>query len=320
LYSLVPRSPSALRRLSTPAALAAVWLLFGSAFIAVRVGVTHVPPLLFAGTRLLAAGIALLAWTAWRSGWRLEVSRRDVGAAAIVGLGLMASGQGSVGWAAQYVAPGVLAVLVTLAPIWIALISLLVLRRPLPAPAVAGMVVAFGGVVFLASPAGGTGTALVPALVVILGSLSWAAASVYGGLTAISRRPVLATGIQLVVGGSVQLVASALLGEPGRLDTSAVAGPAGAAWVFLLVGPSLVGFPLFTWLLASTPPAVANSQAYVSPLVALGLGWLLLGAPVGPATLAAAALILAGVALMVSMSGRRRRPSPELHEEPRAAA
>ncbi|HXM54740.1 MAG TPA: EamA family transporter, partial [Candidatus Dormibacteraeota bacterium] len=313
-------TPFALRRLTTPAALAAVWLLFGSAFIAVRVGVTHVPPLLFAGSRLLAAGAVLLAWSAWRSGWRLGVSRRDVRAAGIVGLGLMAGGQGSVGWAAQYVAPGVLAVLVTLAPIWIALISLLVLRRPLPGPAVAGMVVAFGGVVVLASPAGGTGTAPLPALIIVLGSLSWAAASVYGGLTAISRRPVLATGIQLVVGGSVQLVASALLGELGRLHSAAVTGPAGLAWLYLLVGPSLVGFPLFTWLLANTPPAVANSQAYVSPLVALALGWLLLGTPIGAATLAAAAVILAGVALMVTMSGRRPGPAPQLHEEPRAAA
>ena len=311
-------APSSLGRLRTPLALLAVWLLFGSAFIGVRVGVTHVPPLLFAGSRFVVAGGILLAWSAWRSGWRLDVRRGDVAAAAVVGLGLMAGGQGAVGWSAQYVAPGVLAVLVTLAPIWIALISWLVLRRPIPWPAAAGLVVAFLGVVVLASPAGGTGTALGPALLVAAGSLSWAAASVYASRTTISHRPVLSTGIQMMVGGGVQMLAGVALGEPGRLSAAAVTGPAGVAWAFLLLGPSLVGFPLFTWLLATTPPAIANAQAYVSPVVALGLGWLLLGASVGPATLAAAAVILAGVALIVTTGGRQPRPEPADEERPAA--
>lgn len=304
---------ASLRPLRTPAVLLTVWVLFGSAFIGIRVGVVREPPLLFAGSRVVVAGLVLLAWSAWRGDWGLDVRTRDLAAAAVVGLGLMAGGQGSVSWAAQYVAPGILAVLVTLVPIWVALISWVVLRRPLPLPAVAGTVVAFLGVVFLASPASGSGTALGPALLLAFASLSWAAASVYAGRTAISRRPVLATGVQFVAGGGVQVLVGLALGEAGHVHQAALAGPAGLAWAFLLVGPSLIGFPLFTWLLATTPPAVANAQAYTSPVVALALSWLLLGSPVGPATLVAAGAILAGVALIVTTSGRphRRRAEPD---------
>src|SRR5262249_26374165 len=150
-----------------------------------------------------------------------------------------------------------------------------------------------------------------PALLIAAGTLSWAAASLYAGRTAISRRPVLSTGIQMVVGGTVQMLGGVALGEVGHLDPTALGGPAGAAWLFLLLGPSLVGFPLFTWLLVNTAPAVANSMSYASPVVALALGWLLLGSPVGPMTLAAAAVILVGVALIVTTSGRRAGPPAE---------
>jgi drug/metabolite transporter (DMT)-like permease len=314
-FNTVPASPIRIpmsrRRLGMLAALLTVWLLFGSGFIGVKVGVTHVPPLLFAGSRFVVAGAILLAWSAWRGGWRLDLRPADVGAAGLAGIGLIVGGQGSVSWAAQYVAPGILAVLVTLVPIWVGLISWLVLRRPIPLPAVAGMVVAFAGVVFLASPAGGTGTAVGPALLVALGSVSWAAASVYASRTAISRRPVLASGVQLLAGGTAQVLIGVALGEPRHLHAGALAGPAGLAWLFLLIGPSVIAFPLFTWLLTHAAPAVANTQAYVSPVVALALGWLLLGSPVTPLTAVAAAVILASVALIVTTSSR---PAPERAE------
>src|SRR3989442_9580431 len=99
-------------RLSTPAVLVGVWLLFGAAFVAVRTGVHGpgaVPPFLFSGTRFLVAGTILLAWSAWRAGWRLNLRLADVAAAAVVGLGLLVGGQGAASWASQYVPAGILA-------------------------------------------------------------------------------------------------------------------------------------------------------------------------------------------------------------------
>jgi drug/metabolite transporter (DMT)-like permease len=294
--------------------LVAVWLLFGSALVAVRVGVHGagaVPPFLFSGTRLLVAGGILLTWSAWRSGWRLDLRLVDVAAATAVGLGLMACGQGAASWASQYAPAGILAVLVTTVPVWIVLLSWLFLRQRPALPVLLGILTGFAGVAFLASPSGGAHVPLVPALVVLGGSLAWAAAALYASRAAITRRPLTATGIQLLAGGAVQTVLGVVLGEVGGVHAAAVAGPAGLAWLFLLAGPSLIGFPLFTRLMATTPPAVANTQSYVSPVVTLLLGWLLLSEPVSPRTVVAAGVILASVALIVTANSRRSAPEDE---------
>ena len=303
-------------RLQTPAALVGVWLLFGAAFVAVRIGVHGpgaVPPFLFSGSRFLAAGTILLAWSAWRAGWRLHLRLADVAAAAVVGIGLLVGGQGAASWASQYAPPGILAVLMTTVPVWIVLFSWLFLRQRPPVVVMLGILTGFAGVAFLASPSGTAGLAVVPAVVVVAGSISWAAAALYGSRTAISRRPLTATGIQLLVGGVVQTLLGLGLGEAGGVHLAALTGSAGLAWLFLLLGPSLIGFPLFTRLMATTAPAVANTQAYVSPVVTLLLGWLLLGDAVGQRTLAAAAVTLASVALIVTANGRRaaRRSAAE---------
>lgn len=295
-------------RLRTPAVLLGVWLLFGAAFVGVRIGVHGagaVPPFLFSGSRFVVAGLILLLWSAWRAGWRLDLSWADLAAAAVVGIGLIVGGQGAASWASQYVPAGLLAVLVTTVPVWIALFSWLFLRQRPPLVAVLGILTGFAGVAFLASPSGGAGLPMGPALVVIGGSISWAAAALYGSRTAISRRPLLATGIQLLAGGTVQTVVGLGLGEAAGVHLSAVTGAAGLAWLFLLLGPSLVGFPLFTRLMATTPPVVANTNSYVSPVVTLFLGWLLLAEPVAPRTLVAAAVTIASVALIVTANGLR---------------
>jgi drug/metabolite transporter (DMT)-like permease len=315
------RTPS---RPQTLGLLVAVWLLFGTAFVGLRIGVHGTgaaPPFLFSGSRFLVAGAILLTWSAWRAGWRLDLRLADVAAAAVVGVGLMVGGQGAASWASQYVPAGILAVLVTTVPVWIVLFSWLFLQQQPPLLVLLGILAGFAGVAFLASPSGGAHLALVPALVVIGGSISWAAAALYGSRTAISRRPLVATGIQLLAGGTVQVLLGLGLGEAGDVHLAALTGAAGLAWLFLLLGPSLVGFPLFTRLMATTPPAVANTQSYVSPVVTLLLGWLLLREPVGPRTLAAAAVTLASVALIVTANGRRaaRRAEADAAAEREAA-
>ena len=295
-------------RLQTPAVLVGVWLLFGAAIVAVRIGVHGpgaVPPFLFSGSRFLVAGAILLTWAAWRAGWRLDLRLADLAAATVVGVGLLVGGQGAMSWASQYVPAGILAILITTVPIWIVVFSWLFLRQRPPLVVGLGILTGFAGVAFLASPSGSAAVAIAPLVVIIGGSISWAAAAVYGSRTAISRRPLTATGIQLLTGGIVQTLLGLGLGEAGGVHLAALTGPAGLAWIFLLLGPSLIGFPLFTRLMATTPPAVANTQSYVSPVVTLFLGWLLLSEPVGPRTLAAAGVTLASVALIVTANGRR---------------
>ena len=295
-------------RFQTPATLIGVWLLFGAAFPAVRLAVhgPHAePPLLFSGARFLAAGTILLTWSAWRAHWRLSLRRSDVAAAAVVGLGLVACGQGTAGWGAQYVPAGIVAVLVTTVPVWVVVFSSFVMRDRPPLTVVAGVLIGFAGVAFLASPSGGANVPFLPAVLILGGSIAQAGAVLYGSRTAISRRPMIATSIQLLAGGACQLLVGLSMGEPGRVNVAALMGSAGLAWLYLVLGVSVIGYPLFTRLIATTPPPVANTQSYVAPVVALFLGWLLLNEPVGLRTLVAAAVTLVSVAAIVTASGRR---------------
>lgn len=285
-----------------------VWLLFGSAFVAVRFAVhgAHAePPLLFSGTRFLVAGSILLTWSAWRAHWRLSVRRSDVAAAAVVGVGFVACGQGTASWGAQYVPAGIVAVLVTTVPVWVVLFSSFIMRSRPPLAVLAGVLTGFAGVAFLASPSGGANVPLLPALLILGGSVAQAGAVLYGSRIAISRRPLMATSIQLLAGGSCQLLLGLALGEAGRVQVAPLTGSAGLVWLYLVLGVSVIGYPLFTRLIATTPPPVANTQQYVAPVVALFLGGLLLNEPVRLRTLIAAGVTIASVALIVTASATR---------------
>jgi drug/metabolite transporter (DMT)-like permease len=286
--------------------LVTVWLTFGSAFIGVKVGVATVPPLLFAGPRFMIAGALLLGWTLVRRRGRLDLRLRDLAAAAAVGAGLILGGQGAASWASQGLPAGIVAVLVATVPLWVSLLAWVGLKQRPSLITAGGLVAGFSGVVFLASPSGGAGVQLVPALVATVGAFSWAAATLFGSRAEIARRPVLAIALQMLMGGALQVLVGLITGEGAGLRVAQVEA-ALPAFVYLLVVPALIGFPAFAWLLAHTPPQVANTQAYAGPVVTLVLGWLLLQEPIGPRTLVAVTVILAGVALIVA--GGRRRPT-----------
>src|SRR5690349_2206248 len=133
-------------QLQTAAALVGVWLLFGAAIVAVRVGVHgsgSVPPFLFSGTRFLVAGTVLLTWSAWRAGWRLDLRIADLAAAVVVGTGLMVGGQGAASWASQYLPAGIVAVLITTVPVWIVLFSWMFMGQRPPLVVVLGVLAGF---------------------------------------------------------------------------------------------------------------------------------------------------------------------------------
>jgi drug/metabolite transporter (DMT)-like permease len=286
-------------------ALGVVWITFGSAFVAVKVGVATVPPFLFSGSRFVLVGAALLAWSAWRAHGGLRLSLRDALISAVTGVGLIFAGQGAASWASQYLDPGIVAVLAATVPLWVVLFALAVLRtRPGPV-AVVGLVAGFAGVVYLAWPAGSNRVELLPALVVTVGAICWAGGSLLASRSDAARRPLLMTAIQMLAGGTLQLLLGLATGEAGSVHVAQL-GQALPVYLYLIAVPALIGFPVFTWLLANTPPHIANTQSYTAPVVALALGSLLLGEPVTPRTLAAVGVILAGVALIV-VAGRPNR-------------
>jgi drug/metabolite transporter (DMT)-like permease len=295
-------------------ALAITWITFGAAPVGARVGVTRVPPFLFAGARFLVAGLLLLTVLAVLDRRQVRLSWRELGEAAVVGTGMIAVGQGSLNWAVTVVTPGVVAVFIATAPLWAALLGHAFLGLRIGLLAAAGLAGGIAGTVVLALPSSGAGVPPAVALVMAGGTLAWSVASLYARGARIGGRPMLLAALQMLVGGALQLGVAVVRGEPAHLRLALALEPAVVGtFVYLLLFTSVLGFIAFSWLLRNTSPAVANSQAYVAPVISILLGWLLLGEPVSGRAVAAAAIAVAGVALLIVAQGRgaRRRPAEE---------
>jgi drug/metabolite transporter (DMT)-like permease len=292
------------------AAFAAVYVIWGSTYLFIRLAVETMPPLLMSGVRFLIAGAILLVITS-----RLRGDGRDpIGwpqwrAAAITGGLLLLGGNGGVAFGEQYVASGVVALLVATVPLFIALFGAVVLGRRLSRLAVAGIVVGFLGAAVLLNP-GANGAADPGHMVlVLLSPMSWAIGSLYATRGPLPKRALVATGMEMLCGGALLVVAGLLTGEAAavHLDRTSV-----ASWlsvVYLIVFGSLVAFSAYVWLLKKVATTAVSTYAYVNPLVAVLLGWAFLGERITGQTLIAAALIVVAVALILARPpGFPKRP------------
>ncbi len=294
----------------------AVYVFWGMTYLAMRVAVEEIPPYLMAGSRFVLAGMVLWVWARRRAGpaptalqWR---------AAAIVGGFLLLGGNASVAWAEQRVPSGLAALLIGVMPIW--MVGLEWLRRGArpSKQVIAGLLLGAVGVGLLVLPqGGGKGMDLVGAAVLILAAASWAWGSVISKSAPLPRSPFLATSMEMIAGGVLCLLIGVLSGELDGFHVSEVSGRAAMAWLYLVVFGSLVAFTAYIWLLGVTSIAKVGTYAYVNPIVAVLLGWAVLGEPVTWRTVAAAAIILLGVALvnvdwgLTNPFGRRRLPKTD---------
>lgn len=288
------------------AALPLAWLAQGSTFVAVKIGVTSVPPLIFSGARFLIAGALLLTWVVWRAGWRPRIGRHEAVTGALTGIGMILVGQSTASWSSQYLVPGMVAVLTATIPLWAALTAWLGFRTRFSVLGSLGLLAGFAGVAFLAWPGAGSGVALGPAALVVAGSAAFGATVFIASRSPNMRRPVVIASIQMLVGGGSQMVVALATGEVAQVVPEHLVA-AIPVLMFIVAVPSLVGYTLFTWILSEAPVHIANTGNYVGPVVALALGWLILGDRVSPRTGAGVVVILLGVALIV-WSSRQPRP------------
>jgi len=306
MSELHPKSPPSQMRVW--AAFAAVYLIWGSTYLAIRFAIETVPPFLMAGARFLLAGVVLYAWMRLRG--RSRPTYYHWISAAIVGGLLLLGGNGGVVWAEQRVPSGLTALLITCVPLWMALLNWLRPGGVRPSVAVAtGLLAGFGGVTLLVGPgefAGGAHVDPVGGLVLLLASLSWAAGSLYSRYARFPDSALLATGMEMIAGGALLLLASAATGEWARLDLGAVSLTSLVSFAYLIAFGSLVGFTAYIWLLRVSTPARVSTYAYVNPVVAVFLGWAFAGEPLTPRTLIAAAIIICAVVLITTTYGARR--------------
>ncbi|HEV2250745.1 MAG TPA: EamA family transporter [Candidatus Limnocylindria bacterium] len=298
-------------------ALAAVYVIWGSTYLAIAIAVQTLPPLFSAGIRFCIAGLVLLGFIAARRGLRVE--RAQLIGAAVVGLLLLVGGNGFVVLAERTVPSGLTALIIASVPLWIVVFRRIVGDRIHPSTFV-GVAVGFAGVAFLVVPRGASGTVDPFGLGLLLfATVSWALGTFLAPRLRMPRDGLLSTGIQQLAGGIVLVIAGAGVGELTHLEPSAWSAHSLLALGYLVVFGSLVAFTAYSWLLQHAPVSLVSTYAYVNPVVAVLLGALVLAEPVTPSIVLGAAIIVAAVAFIVTREGARQRAA-RAGNEPRAAA
>ena len=296
-------------------AFAAVYLIWGSTYLAIRYAIETLPPFLMASTRFLVAGGMLLTWAAFnRENFRSAFSQLHK--AFIIGGLLLLCGNGGVTWAEKYIASGLAAVVVATEPLWVVLLNWAISRRRPSSMVLIGVLIGLGGVVLLVSDGvdridAGSIISLVGVGVVILSSIAWAAGSVYSNHSPIKASTSLASAMQMLAGGSLLMLLAILAGDLGRLNVARASWISIGAFLYLIVFGSLVAFTAYSYLLRKVSPARAATYAYVNPVVAVLLGWLFASEPLTWRMLIAAVVIIGSVALITTFSREHSTPVVE---------
>jgi drug/metabolite transporter (DMT)-like permease len=298
-------------------AMIAVYLCWGSTYLAIRFAVETMPPYLMVGARFLVAGGVLYAWR--RLAGDAPPQRIHWRSAAIVGLFLMLGGNGSVTWAEQYIVSGVAALLVGSAPLWMVLIDALRPGGTRPNWQTAlGVLAGFSGIVILVGPAdllnGELSFHAGGVMALLLAAFFWAIGSLYSRNAPLPESPLLGAGMEMLAGGVALTLVGSLAGEWGRLDLAAISARSWWGLFYLIIFGSLVGFAAYLWLLRVAPTPLVATYAYVNPLIAILMGNLLAREPLTGRLLLAALVIVGAVALI--NAGRARKPAAAAEAAP----
>jgi len=295
----VVREPS---RLSIIAAFGAVYVLWGSTYLAIRFAIETIPPFLMAGTRFLVAGSLLYAWS------RLNGAPKPTGihwrSAAIVGGLMLFLGNGGVTWAERVIPSGIAALLIATVPMWIVFFDWLWHRAAPPGTRVVfGLVIGVIGAGVLTAPGRFSGTSTIDplgALALLIATISWAVGSLYSRKAPLPSSPLLGIGMEMLAGAVLLYCLAIIAGEPARVNLKALTFKSTFSLAYLVVFGSLLGFTSYIWLLRVTSAARVSTYAFVNPVIAMLLGWALAGEALTVQTLVAAGIIILAVFLIVT--------------------
>ena len=288
-------------------ALAVVYVVWGSTYLAIRVVVdAEIPPMLGMSARFLVAAVLLAGFLALRSGTkRLRVTGRELLGSAVVGLLLLAFGNGAVAIAEQTVPSGLAALLIAAVPLWLMLLRVGSGERP-RALTWLGVLIGFAGAALLALSGGDTSAKPLSVAILVLGTISWAVGSRFSPRLGLPKDPLVATLYEMAIGGTAMVLIGVLRGEPGRLHVGEIEAKGWIALAYLVAFGSLLAYSAYSYLLANAPISLIGTYAYVNPVVAVFLGRLILDEHVTTKILLGGAVVVLGVALVVSAERRRR--------------
>ncbi|HKF84152.1 MAG TPA: EamA family transporter, partial [Candidatus Limnocylindrales bacterium] len=289
-----------------------LYVVWGSTYLGMKVAMDTLPVFVMGVFRFVPAGIILtLAVIAWNRGRIARPTVAQARDASIVGIMLLLGGTGLVAWGEQTIPTGIAALLIALVPMWLAIFGFALFRESVPPLVAAGIVVGLVGVAILAWPAGDVGS-LDPAglLALMVSPIFWTLGTLYATKRAVQPAPaLLASGIHMLAAGLAFVVVAAVTGEWAAFDIAAVSPTSWASIAYLIVAGSLIGYTTYAWLIGVAPIQRVATYAYVNPVVAVILGWLVLSEPLTPRTILAGVVIVAAVALIVTGRGRVRTPA-----------
>jgi drug/metabolite transporter (DMT)-like permease len=294
-------------------AFGVVYFVWGSTFLAIRVGVHEVPPLLFAALRFAIAGAALYGWT--RVSREAAPKGRQWASVALLATLIFVCDYGLLFWAETRVPSGIAAVMLATIPAFIAIAEVVLLRtRRFTAPLAVALLVGLAGVAILTLRSGGLGGAAISvtgAMALVLAAASGSVASVLTRRLPLPESKMVSSGAQMLVGGLLLVPVSAAFGEWPRFHPSAVSTGAWTALVYLIIAGSIVGFTAYLWLIHHESPTKVGTYAYVNPVVAVAIGHWLGGEELGIRTVIGTLLVLGSVvAIMTERKVSEREVQP----------
>ncbi len=292
-------------------AFSIIYFVWGSTFLAIRVGVREVPPLLLASMRFFIAGVVLFGWLRLKG--TPSPSRREWVSASLLAVCIFVLDYGLLFWAEQRVPSGIAAVMLATIPVFMALSEILFLRtQQLTIRLALALLVGIGGVAVLVSRSVSFGEAPIDrggAVALVVAAMSWSIASALTRKLPLPASKAMSSGAQMLVGGILLALAAAIFGEFRGFHIQAVSRGAWFALAYLIVAGSIVGYTAYVWLIHHESPTKVGTYAYVNPVVAVLVGYFLGGETVGPRTLLGTLLVLVSVVVITTTRAKKSVPS-----------
>jgi drug/metabolite transporter (DMT)-like permease len=286
----------------TVLAFGAIYVIWGSTYLAIRYAVETIPPFLMMGSRSVIAGLILYVWS--RSRGNVEIRREHLPALFIIGISFFLVGHGLLAWAQQRVPSGLAAVLVASEPLWIFIVESVFIRdTKVKAKGIAGLVLGFAGIVYLIASTKGidaSGADTIASFAIVLGAFSWSGGAIYSRVAKLPKSPIVAAGAELIIGGVLLLIAGLMFGEASSLQLSAISLRSLLGLGYLIVFGSVITFSAYLWLLSRTSATRISTHTYVNPIIAVFLGWIIAAEPLTMELLIATVLIVVSVYLVLN--------------------
>lgn len=307
------------QNLKTLLAFGAIYIIWGSTYLATRYAIETIPPLMMIGVRSLTAGIILYLLN--RSGNSEKVKRENILPLLTLGAMFFLVGHGLLAWAQQYVPSGMAAVLVAAEPLWIIGIEWFFLKDTrVKLRGIIGLVLGFGGIVYLIVSTSAATTSnnnfLASALIVVC-TLSWGGGAVYARVANVPKSSMLSSGLELIFGGILVLITSFIIGEPTHFHLGQITLKSLMGLLYLIIFGSVIAFSAYTWLLGNTSATRISTHTYVNPIIAVFLGWLIANEQITISLLIATSIIIIAVYFVLydQHLNRKNIPNKELSDD-----